>query len=58
MIYVLKTVNHFSKIKEKNFVKGKLFFFNYYFTTHQTLENTKNIFNKSFYGKNKKRSWE
>ena len=30
---VLKTVNHFSKIKEEFSVKGKMFFVNYYFTS-------------------------
>jgi hypothetical protein len=45
----LKTVNHFLKIKEEFSVNGKIFSIDYYFTSQQASENTKNIFRKSFY---------
>jgi hypothetical protein len=38
------------KIKVEFSVKGKIFSGDYYFTSHQTPKNTKNIFRKSFYG--------
>jgi hypothetical protein len=47
---VLKTVNNFLKIKEEFSIKEKIFYVYYYFISHQTSKNTKNIFYKSFYG--------
>jgi hypothetical protein len=46
---VLKTINHFLKIKEEFSVKGKVFSVDYCLMSHQTTESSKNILYKSFY---------
>jgi hypothetical protein len=46
---VLKRGNYFTKIKENFLVKLKMVSVDYYFTPHQTPENTKNDFLKLFY---------
>ena len=46
----MKIVNHFSNIKNEFSVKKKIFYVDYYFTSHKIIENSKNILCKSFYG--------
>ena len=41
--------HHFPKINKGFSVKGKRFYVDYYFTSHKTPINAKNIFCKSFY---------
>jgi hypothetical protein len=46
---IFKNRNDFPKITKPFSVKRKIFSIDYYLMSHQTLENTVNIFQKSFY---------